>query len=147
MHTTNYPQHRLQWLSEQLLHVPVTHLRPTVFQENPLFWSFAARSIESSATIRLPFGHSRTSLISTSDVAEVLLEPSKYAGRTLELTGPRSVDMYHLPKEYSTALVVLSTTWMFHSTLGKRRLLKGWTSGSRPLAYFGYGGTPCCRAL
>jgi uncharacterized protein YbjT (DUF2867 family) len=111
MHVTDSTQHRLQWLSEQVLQwsgVPVTHLRPTVFQENPLFWRFAAQSIENSGTIRLPFGRSRTSPISANDVAEVaakiLLEPSKYSGRALEITGPRSVDMYDLAEEYSTAL-------------------------------------------
>ncbi|GKZ27437.1 hypothetical protein AbraIFM66951_005327 [Aspergillus brasiliensis] len=110
-YVTDSPQHRLQWLSEQVLQwsgVPDTHSRPTVFPENPLFWGFAARSIESSGTIRLPFGRSRTSPIPANDVAEVaakaLLEPSKYAGRTLEITGPRSVDMYKLAEGYSTLL-------------------------------------------
>ncbi|KXG52209.1 uncharacterized protein PGRI_084930 [Penicillium griseofulvum] len=111
MHVTESPQHRLQWLSEQVLNwsgVPATHLRPTAFQENPLFWAFAARSIEKSGAIRLPFGKSRVSPVSANDVAEVavkvLLEPLAYVGRTLEITGPRSVDMYSLAEEYSAAL-------------------------------------------
>lgn len=110
-HVTESPQHRLQWLGEQAFNwsgLPVTQLRPTVFQENPLFWSLAANSIEKSKTLRLPFGRNRTAPIAAKDVADVavkiLLEPSKYAGRTLELTGPQSVDMYDLAKEYSAAL-------------------------------------------
>lgn len=111
MHVTGSPQHRLQWLSEQVLNwsgVPVTHLRPTAFQENPLFWGFAAKSIEQSGEIRLPFGDSRTSPVSANDVAEVaakvLLDPLAYVGRTLEITGPCSVDMHGLAEEYSAAL-------------------------------------------
>jgi uncharacterized protein YbjT (DUF2867 family) len=110
-HVTESPQHRLQWLSEQVLNwsgAPVTHLRPTVFHENPLFWGFAARCIEKSGTIRLPFGDGRTSPVSANDVAEVaakvLLDPFAYIGQTLELTGPRSVDMYSLAEDYSAAL-------------------------------------------
>jgi NAD(P)H dehydrogenase (quinone) len=85
MHMTESPQHRLQWLSEQAFNwsgMPVTHLRPTVFQENPLFWSLAAEDIAKSGTIRLPFGRGRSSPIAANDVAEVaaqiLLNPTKY---------------------------------------------------------------------
>jgi uncharacterized protein YbjT (DUF2867 family) len=58
-HVTESPQHRQQWLSEQVLNwsgVPVTHLRPTIFQESPLFWGLAAKSIAESGTIVLSFG-------------------------------------------------------------------------------------------
>ncbi|KFZ18060.1 hypothetical protein V501_01385 [Pseudogymnoascus sp. VKM F-4519 (FW-2642)] len=110
-HVTESPQQRLQWLSEQVLNwsgVPITHLRPTVFQENPLFWGLAAKSITDSGTILLPFGRSRTNPVAANDVAEVaaaiLLEPSKYVGRAVELTGPRSVDMYDYVEEYSAVL-------------------------------------------
>ena len=34
----------------------------------------------------------------------MLLDPLAYVGRTLEITGPRSVDMYSLAEEYSAAL-------------------------------------------
>lgn len=108
------PQHRLQWLSEQILNwsgLPVTHLRPTAFHENPLFWSLAAKSLaENPNTIMLPFGRCRVSPIAAADVGEVaakvLLAPdaSKYAGRVLELTGPRAEDMYSLVEEYSKGL-------------------------------------------
>ncbi|UKZ52824.1 hypothetical protein TrVGV298_006611 [Trichoderma virens] len=109
-HTTDSHQHKLQWLSEQALNwsgVPVTHLRPTVFQENALFWQIPASSIKQSGIIRMPFGRGRVSPIAANDVAEVavkiLLNPSHYVGQSVELTGPKSVDMFELAKEYSTA--------------------------------------------
>jgi NAD(P)H dehydrogenase (quinone) len=108
---TESPQQRLHWLCEQALNwsgLPVVHLRPTVFQQNFLFWSWAAESIEKSGTIRLPFGHGRTSPVAASDVAEVAAEilhhPSVYAGRAIELTGPRSADLQGLAEEYAAAL-------------------------------------------
>jgi uncharacterized protein YbjT (DUF2867 family) len=36
--------------------------------------------------------------------AAILLEPSKYVGKAIALTGPHSVDMYDLAKEYSAVL-------------------------------------------
>src|SRR4029077_7108732 len=91
---------RLHFLSEQVLNwsgLPVVHVRPTVFLDNPLFMTLAARSIADSGTLRLPFGAGRTSPIATDDVARVvavvLADPEPYIGRVLELTGPRSQDM------------------------------------------------------
>ena len=108
---TGSRQQQLHWLCEQALYwsgLPVVHLRPTAFQQNLLFWSWAAESIEESGTIRLPFGRGRTSPIAARDVAEVsaviLRHPSGYAGRVIELTGPRSIDMDALAEEYAAAL-------------------------------------------
>ena len=102
---------RLHWLSEQVLNwsgLPVVHVRPTVFLDNPLFTTLAARSIAASGTIRLPFGTGRTSPIATDDVARVvatiLVGPEPYIGRPLELTGPRSQDMNGVAEEYARAL-------------------------------------------
>ncbi|KAK1239830.1 hypothetical protein MKX08_007272 [Trichoderma sp. CBMAI-0020] len=110
-HTTGSPQHKLQWLSEQALNwsgVPVTHLRPTAFQENSLFLQMPARGIKQSGTIRLPFGKGRVSPVATRDVAEcavqILLHTQDYVGKTVELTGPNSVDMFELAKEYASAI-------------------------------------------
>lgn len=110
-HVTESPQHRTHWLAEQVLNwcgVPIVQLRPTVFQENPLFWDVAAKTIASSGNIILPFGKSRTSPVASKDVAEVvvaiLLQPTRYAGKTIELTGPRSADLYDYAKDYSSAL-------------------------------------------
>src|SRR5262249_14773148 len=109
--TTSSPQHRQHWLAEQALNwsgVPVVHLRPTVFQENPFFMALAAGSIAGSDTIRLPFGRGRTSPVAVRDVAEViaalLLDPRPYIGQVIELTGPRSADLNVLAQEYAAAL-------------------------------------------
>jgi uncharacterized protein YbjT (DUF2867 family) len=103
---------RLHWLSEQMLNwsgLPVVHVRPTVFLDNPLFFTtLAARSIADSGTIRLPFGTGRTSPIATDDVAQVvattLIDPGPYIGRVVELTGPRSQDMNGVAEEYARGL-------------------------------------------
>jgi uncharacterized protein YbjT (DUF2867 family) len=104
-------QQRLQWLSEQVLNwsaLPVVHIRPTVFLENPLFTTVTARSIAGTGTIRLPFGTGRTSPIGAADVAcvaaTVLQDPQGHIGRVHELTGPRSQDMNGVAEEFSRAL-------------------------------------------
>jgi NAD(P)H dehydrogenase (quinone) len=108
---TDSPQHRQDWLSEQVLDwsgLPVVHLRPTVFLENPLFLDFAAESIAEDSSIRLPFGAGRTSPVSATDVARVaasiLADPAPHIGRVYELTGPRSEDMQAVAAEYASAL-------------------------------------------
>jgi uncharacterized protein YbjT (DUF2867 family) len=102
---------RLHWLSEQVLNwsgLPVIHIRPTLFLDNPLFTTLAAHTIADTGTIRLPFGTGRTSPIATEDVARVvatiLTDPEPYIGRVLELTGPRSQDMNGVAEEYARAL-------------------------------------------
>jgi uncharacterized protein YbjT (DUF2867 family) len=108
---TDSPQQRQDWLAEQVLNwsgLPVVHLRPTVFLENPLFLDFAAESIAEDSSIRLPFRAGRTSPVSARDVAMVaatiLADPAQHIGRVYELTGPRSEDMRAVAAEYSTAL-------------------------------------------
>jgi uncharacterized protein YbjT (DUF2867 family) len=102
---------RLHWLSEQVLNwsgLPVVHVRPTLFLDNPLFTTLAACSIADDGTIRLPFGTGRTSPIVTDHVARVvatiLADPGPYIGRVFELTGPRSQDMNGIAEEYARAL-------------------------------------------
>jgi uncharacterized protein YbjT (DUF2867 family) len=109
--TTDSPQHRQQWLAEQVLNwsgLPVVHVRPTVFLQNPFFADWAAASIASDSTIRLPFGRGRTSPIDAGDVAEVitaiLANPAGHMGKVYELTGPRSQDMDGVAAEFSGAL-------------------------------------------
>jgi uncharacterized protein YbjT (DUF2867 family) len=108
---TNSPQHKQQYLAEQVLNwsgLPVVHVRPTVFLENPLFLNLAARSIARNDTIRLPFGTGRTSPVAAQDVAEVmatiLANPAVHIGKIYELTGPKSQDMTGVAAEYSAAL-------------------------------------------
>ena len=86
---------RLHWLAEQVFNwsgLPVVHVRPTLFLDNPLFTTVAARTIADSGTIRLPFGTGRTSPITTNDVARVvatiLTDPGPYIGRVLSSPAP-----------------------------------------------------------
>jgi uncharacterized protein YbjT (DUF2867 family) len=109
--TSESHHQRIHWLSEQVLNwsgLPVAHLRPTLFLDNPLFTTVAAQSIADSGTIRLPFGTGRTSPVTTGDVARVvatvLADPEPYVGEVLELTGPRSQDMNGIAEEYTRAL-------------------------------------------
>jgi uncharacterized protein YbjT (DUF2867 family) len=104
-------QHRLHWLSERVLDwsgLPVVHVRPTAFLDNPLFTTLAAASIADSGTIRLPFGTGRTSPVAADDVARVvtaiLEDPGPHLGRVHELTGPISQDMTGIAAEYARAL-------------------------------------------
>jgi uncharacterized protein YbjT (DUF2867 family) len=102
---------RLHWLAEQVLNwssLPVIHVRPTVFLDNPLFTTLAAQTIKERGTIELPFGSGRTSPIATRDVARVvatlLCDPAAHVGRVYELTGPRTLDMAGVAEEFSRGL-------------------------------------------
>jgi uncharacterized protein YbjT (DUF2867 family) len=104
-------QHRLHYLAEHVMNwsgVPVVHLRPTVFLDNPLFTWFAAPSLREHDLLVLPFGSGRTSPIATSDVARavtaVLEDPADRIGAIYELTGPASLDIDGLAAEYSLGL-------------------------------------------
>jgi len=109
--TAESHQQRLHWLAEQVLNwsgLPVVHIRPTSFLDNPLFTTLAARSIRENGTIALPFGTGRTSPVAVDDVARVvasvLRDPAPHIGRVYELTGPRTVDMTEMAEEFSRAL-------------------------------------------
>jgi uncharacterized protein YbjT (DUF2867 family) len=114
MHVTSTEEshhQRLHWLSEQVLNwstLPVVHVRPTIFLDNPLLTLLAARSIAETGTIRLPFGTGRTSPIAAGDVAGVvaaiLREPGPHLGHTYELTGPTVQDMHGVAEEFARAL-------------------------------------------
>ena len=57
---TDSPQQRQHWLGEQALNwsgLPVVHVRPTVFLQNPFFLDWAAQSIAKDATIRAALQH------------------------------------------------------------------------------------------
>lgn len=72
--TAESHQQRLHWLAEQVLDwsgLPVVHVRPTTFLDNPLFTALAARSIRESGTLALPFGTGRTSPVAADVVAQV----------------------------------------------------------------------------
>lgn len=109
--TSESDQQRLHWLAEQVLNwsgLPVVHIRPTSFLDNPLFTTLAARSIRANGTIELPFGTGRTSPVAVADVARVvaavLPDPAPHIGKVYELTGPRTLDMTQMAEEFSRAL-------------------------------------------
>lgn len=109
--TAESHQQRLHWLAEQVFDwsgLPMVHLRPTSFLDNPLFTTLAAATIRGDGTIALPFGAGRTSPIAVDDVARVaatvLADPAPHVGHVYELTGPRTVDMTELAEEFSRAL-------------------------------------------
>jgi uncharacterized protein YbjT (DUF2867 family) len=104
-------QHRLHYLAEHVLNwsgIPVVHIRPTAFLDNPIFTWLAAPSLRERNTLVLPFGAGRTSPIATSDVARavvaVLVDPGQRIGHIYELTGPASLDIDGLAAEYSRGL-------------------------------------------
>jgi len=104
-------QHRLHYLAEHVLNwsgVPVVHIRPTAFLDNPIFTWLAAPSLRERNLLVLPFGKGRTSPIATSDVARavvaVLVDPGHRIGEIYELTGPVSLDIDGLAAEYAQGL-------------------------------------------
>ncbi|MFS4094121.1 NAD(P)H-binding protein [Streptomyces sp. AF1A] len=109
--TAESHQQRLHWLAERVFNwsgLPVVHVRPTSFLDNPLFTTLPARTIRRNATIELPFGTGRTSPIAVDDVARViatvLRDPAPHVGHVYELTGPRAVDMNQMADAFSKAL-------------------------------------------
>jgi uncharacterized protein YbjT (DUF2867 family) len=109
--TDESPQQRQHYLAERIFDwsgLPVVHVRPTVFLENPLFTSAAARGIAENDTLVLPFGDARTSPISAQDVARVvttiLLNPSAHIGQAYNLTGAQSQTLHDIADQYSAAL-------------------------------------------
>nr|WP_225951584.1 NAD(P)H-binding protein [Mycobacterium sp. OAS707] len=109
--TSESKQHRLHWLAEHVLNwsgLPVIHVRPTSFLDNPLFTLLAKQSVRERGVLPLPFGTGRTSPISADDVARVvaalLVDPGGRIGQVCELTGPEVLDMNGLAEQYSRAL-------------------------------------------
>lgn len=104
-------QHWLHWLSEEVMNwsgVPVVHIRPTIFLDNPLFTMLARRSVHDRGVLPLPFCTGRTSPIAAIDVARVvvalLLDPADRIGHVYELTGPEVLDINDLAEHYTRAL-------------------------------------------
>jgi uncharacterized protein YbjT (DUF2867 family) len=108
--TTDSPQHKLHWLSEQALSwsgLPVVTVRPTVFLEG-FFLQLAAPGVRASDELALPMGGGKTSPISAVDVARavavVLDNPAPHIGQIYDLTGPESADLDHYAGVFSEAL-------------------------------------------
>src|SRR6476661_4943289 len=108
--TTDSPQHKLHWLSEQALSwsgLPIVTVRPTVFFEG-FFLQLAAPGVQTSDTLALPFGGGKTSPVSAVDVARavavILDDPAPHLGQIYDLTGPESADLDHYARVFSEAL-------------------------------------------
>ena len=104
-------QQRLHWLSERVMNwsgIPVVHVRPTVFLDNPLFTVLGAASIRERGVLALPFGGGHTSPIAADDVARVVVallgEPVTTVGDVYELTGPEVLDVAGLAEQFGRAL-------------------------------------------
>ena len=109
--TDQSKQHRLHWLAERVLDwsgLPVIHVRPTIFLDNPLFKFLASQGVRERGVLTLPFGTGRTSPIAADDVARVvaalLRNPAGRVGRVYELTGPEALDINGLAEQYTRAL-------------------------------------------
>jgi uncharacterized protein YbjT (DUF2867 family) len=108
--TTTSTQQRQHWLAEQMLRwsgLPVVYLRPTAFFDG-LFLTLAANGIREENAIKLPFGDGKTSPIAGTDVgaaaAAVLANPSPHIGKIYELTGPASLSLTDIAREFSAGL-------------------------------------------
>src|SRR5436190_15135920 len=108
--TTESPQHKLHWLSEQALSwsgLPVVTVRPTVFLEG-FFLLFAAASVRDADELALPMGAGKTSPVSAVDVARaasaILDDPVPHIGLVYNLTGFESADLDHYARIFSEAL-------------------------------------------
>ncbi|HEX3547532.1 MAG TPA: NAD(P)H-binding protein [Mycobacterium sp.] len=104
-------QQRLHWLAEHVLNwsdLPVIHVRPTVFLENPLFAILGAQTVRERGVLVLPFGSGRTSPVAAEDVARVvatlLRHPGDHFGKVYELTGPDVLDIAGLAEQYTQAV-------------------------------------------
>jgi uncharacterized protein YbjT (DUF2867 family) len=108
--TTDSPQHKLHWLGEQTLAwsgLPVVTVRPTVFLES-FFLRLAAPGVRDNDELALPLGDSRTSPVSSLDVArvvsEILGDPASHIGHIYNLTGFESADLGHYARVFSDVL-------------------------------------------
>src|ERR1700675_4730972 len=108
--TTDSPQHKLHWLSEQALSwsgLPVVTVRPTIFLEG-FFLTVGAPGVRASNELALPMGGGKTSPISAVDVARavavILDDPAPHIGQIYDLTGSESADLKHYACASSDAL-------------------------------------------
>jgi len=88
--------------------IPVVHVRPTVFLDNPLFTVLGAASVRDRGVLALPFGAGHTSPIAADDVARVVVallrQPAPSIGDVYELTGPQVLDVAGLAEQFGRAL-------------------------------------------
>jgi NAD(P)H dehydrogenase (quinone) len=98
------------WIAEQVFDrsgIPVTHLRPTLFDEC-LTYDFSIGSITDNDLLAIPFGTGRFSPIAASDqgrvIAAVLSDPNSHAGQTYLLDGPAEMNAAEMAGALSDVL-------------------------------------------
>jgi NAD(P)H dehydrogenase (quinone) len=96
------------WTGERLLDrspFGVTHLRPTFFAENFLYFS---KAVVEENVLRFPFGDGRHAPVAADDqahvIAAVMEDPAPHAGQTYPLYGPVEMDHYEIAASFSTVL-------------------------------------------
>jgi uncharacterized protein YbjT (DUF2867 family) len=101
---------RDHWIAERLFDqsgIPVTHLRPTFFAQNFLYFNLARPFVE-SGTISFPFGKGRHAPIAAEDqgrlIAAILTNPAPHRGKTYSLHGPVEMDHFAIADIISEAL-------------------------------------------
>ena len=88
------------WLSEQLFDysgVPVTHLRPTLFDEWLLYF---AKQIREQSRLISPFGEASYASLAGEDIgrviASILANPKGHSGQTYPLYGPQNTTQHEV---------------------------------------------------
>jgi NAD(P)H dehydrogenase (quinone) len=96
------------WVGEQIMNmtgIPVTHLRPTFFDD---WFLYIREGIRQDNTIVLPFGHGRWAPVDSGDlgraVAKIAAAPEKYAGQILKLYGPEEYNLFEMAEILSAVL-------------------------------------------
>ena len=103
------PASRQHWLAERLLDwsgIGVTHMRPSYFLENLIF--FAAETIRAEGKIYLPYGQGRHAPVAGEDLARVavgiLTDPAAHRGKTYVPTGPVSLSLAEMATVFTRVL-------------------------------------------
>jgi NAD(P)H dehydrogenase (quinone) len=103
------PASRQHWLAERVLDwsgIGVTHLRPSYFLENLIF--FAAPTIRAEGKIYLPYGQGRHAPVAGEDLAHVavgiLTDPAAHQGKTYVPTGPVSLSLAEMATVFTRVL-------------------------------------------
>jgi len=98
------------WVAERIFDwsgIPVTHLRPTLFDEW-LTYEFSIGGIIDNDVLAIPFGTGRFSPIAAHDqgrvIAAVLIDPTAHAGMTYLLDGPAEMDAAGMAAELGDVL-------------------------------------------
>ncbi|WPU99180.1 NmrA family NAD(P)-binding protein [Mucilaginibacter sp. cycad4] len=96
------------WVGERILDmtgIPVTHLRPTFFDD---WFLYIREEIQQENLITLPFGDGRWAPIDSADlglaVAKLLVDPKDYRGKTIRLFGPEEYNVYEMSEILSSVL-------------------------------------------